>query len=235
MTRTRPTGKLYQRIAADLAARIASGEFAGKQKLPTERALAERLSASRATIREALVALELNGVVETRGGSGSFIVAEPSRAAVLGSGLSLSAHPRETLDIRMILEVELAARAAEHATEAQMAEIESAIAWGWRDFRAETYRHDDLDSDPDGRFHCAVAQAAQNSAAAAVVRNLWDAMRSPLTASLEDLVQVEQYAELSLLDHERISNAIRARDPATAREAMRRHLRRYQKLIGWTS
>ena len=58
-------------------------------------------------------------------------------------------------------------------------------------------------------------------------------MRSPLTESVESLVQIEQYAELSILDHERILQKIKNKDAPAAREAMKRHLTRYQKIIGW--
>lgn len=58
-------------------------------------------------------------------------------------------------------------------------------------------------------------------------------MRSPLAEAAENLVQIEQYAELSLLDHDRILTALKARDVDAARDAMRRHLERYWKIMGW--
>ena len=226
--------RLYQKVAADLATRISAGEFSGADRLPTERKLADMLSVSRTTVREALLALELRGILKIRSGSGIYIVEQPQSGAFLNQVLEISGTPQETLEVRMMLEIELAGRAAERASPEQINDIQAAIEWGWQDFRSGRFRHDDLNNDPDGLFHFSVARAAQNNTSAILVKQLWGSMRSPLTESVESLVQIEQYAELSILDHERILQKIKNKDAPAARDAMKRHLTRYQKIIGWT-
>ncbi|WP_371169262.1 FadR/GntR family transcriptional regulator [Aliiroseovarius sp. 2305UL8-7] len=227
-----PQDRLYQKVAADLAARIAQGEFNKAERLPTERALSEMLSVSRTTVREALLVLELHGLVEIRGGSGSYVVDTGPGRSLLEPVLEFGTSIRDSLEIRMCLEVQLAGLAAERRTDDNLATLQAALNRGWEDFRNETFRHDPKD-DPDGVFHVEVARAAQNATAAHLIRELWNVMRSPLSEAAENLVQIEQYAELSLLDHDRILAALIARDASAARDAMQRHLTRYQKIIGW--
>ena len=232
-----PQDRLYRKIAVELAARIAQGEFDNMTRLPTERKLSEMLSVSRPTVREALLALELSGIVEIRGGSGSYVVDKSPGRNPLMPVLEFGTSIRESLDIRMILEIELIGKAAEFATEDNLAAIQLAVTKGWQDFREESYRNAPqklgIQSDPDGIFHYEVARASQNETAAELIRELWSVLRSPLSEAAENLVQIEQYAELSLLDHDRILATLKARDVDAARDAMRRHLMRYQKIIGW--
>ena len=207
-------------------------------RLPTERKLSEMLSVSRTTVREALLALELHGIVEIRGGSGSYVVDKSPGRNPLTPVLEFGTVIRESLDIRMILEIELAGKAAQFATEDNLAVLQQAVHKGWQDFREEAYKNvaqkPDIDSDPDGIFHYQIACASQNETAAELIRELWSVLRSPLSEAAENLVQIEQYAELSLLDHDRILAALKARDADAARDGMRRHLMRYQKIIGWS-
>ena len=79
--------RLYQKVAADLATRISAGEFSGADRLPTERKLADMLSVSRTTVREALLALELRGILKIRSGSGIYIVEQPQSGAFLNQVL----------------------------------------------------------------------------------------------------------------------------------------------------
>ena len=93
---------------------------------------------------------------------------------------------------------------AERALSEQINNIKAAIDRGRQDFRIGRFRNDDLNNDPEGCFTFSVAWAVQINTKAILVKQLWGSMRSPLTESVESLVQIEQYAELSILSQERI-------------------------------
>ncbi|MBH1974590.1 MAG: FadR family transcriptional regulator [Rhodobacteraceae bacterium] len=210
---------------------MAARSFDDPEKLPTERQLSEMLNVSRATVREALIALEVRGLIEIRSGSGIYVTAQPSDMHRFAPMFEFGSNPQEIIDMRLILEVELASRAAKAATEQQIAVIRSAVKQGWQDFQSKTERGLDPADDADGKFHFAIAQASGNNLSALIVRQLWTGMRSPVIRSMENQVQIEQYSELSLIDHERILSEIEAHNPGGAGAAMSRHLSRYTKLL----
>ncbi|HEY9347561.1 MAG TPA: GntR family transcriptional regulator, partial [Inquilinus sp.] len=105
--------KLYIQIAEQITAAIDSGEFRPGQQLPSERDLAQELGVSRPTVREALIALEVAGLVEVKVGVGAFVRA----AARPGSALPEADHSAlEIMQARALVEPELAALAARHIT-----------------------------------------------------------------------------------------------------------------------
>ena len=83
----------YQRLAAQIFALIDAGEFKPGERLPSERALAERFDVSRTSVREAIIALEVQGAVEVRGGSGIY-VSQPAPASVKPRGVHARGRPR---------------------------------------------------------------------------------------------------------------------------------------------
>jgi GntR family transcriptional repressor for pyruvate dehydrogenase complex len=212
--------RLYQRIAESIADLIDAGEFAPGDRLPAERDLARKLGVSRASLREALSALELDGYVEIRVGSGVYVRPRRSgrkRAALKGRVDEVS--PFDTLRARRLIEAETAALAARHASAEQVKAIEAAFARLAADMRAEKAR-----SEGDRLFHVRIAEAAGNTALAAIVRDLWAAWHQPLNARLESLFVTMQRRRDNIGEHRRILDAIRTRDPAAARAAMRSHL-----------
>jgi len=212
--------RLYQHIADALGRLIDAGEFAVGQRLPGERELARKLGVSRTSLREALSALELEGRVEIRVGSGVYVRAPRrsrtprQRAAVPGEE-----SPFDVLRARRVIEAETAALAARHASAAQVAAIAEAFAQLAADMRANRAR-----SEGDRLFHVRIAEAGGNSALAAIVRDLWDAHRQPLNARLSALFVTVARRRDNIGEHRAILDAIRTRDPAAARSAMRRHL-----------
>ena len=212
--------RLYQRIAETIAGLIEAGEFGAGDRLPAERDLARKLRVSRASLREALSALELEGYVEIRVGSGVYV--RPRRRHPRGPALRIAAaevSPFDTLRARRLIEPETAALAARHASAAQVAAIERAYTRLADDMRASKSR-----SEGDRLFHTRIAEAAGNTALAAIVRHLWAAWHQPLNARLEALFVTMARRRDNIGEHRRILDAIRARDPAAARAAMRRHL-----------
>jgi DNA-binding FadR family transcriptional regulator len=212
--------RLYQRIAETLAGLIDAGEFSAGDRLPAERDLARRLDVSRASLREALSALELEGYVQIRVGSGVYVRARRRRLRAVALRLGTAEiSPFDMLRARRLIESETAALAARHATDAQIDAIETAYARLAVDMRASRGR-----SEGDRLFHVRIAEAAGNTALAEIVRHLWAAWQQPLNTRLEALFVTMQRRRDNIGEHRRILEAIRARDPAAARAAMRRHL-----------
>src|SRR5882672_3327000 len=165
--KTVETRRLYRQIAAQLSALIASGEFAVGQRLPSERELASQLGVSRPSLREALIALELEGMVEVRVGAGIWVTAASERVAAKpqheGEG------PFELLRARSLIEGEIAAVAAREATAADLASIRATLATMARlEKKGEDF------SDADREFHLRIAASTRNSVLMAVVQDLWD-------------------------------------------------------------
>jgi DNA-binding FadR family transcriptional regulator len=187
------------------------------ERLPAERELAARLSVSRASLREALIALELGGVVEVRGGSGVYVSEQaPPTAARPAAGPG----PFEVLAARRMIEVEVAALAAKNATPAAVDAILVAV-------EQMEPNQDNLgeNESADRNFHLAIARAAGNSALVGVIDYLWN-QRGTLWHKLTEHFQTEELRQLTLLDHRAILAAIASHDVAGARSAMRAHLDR---------
>src|SRR5512145_667952 len=117
--------RLYRQIADQLAALIEGGEYAPGQRLPPERDLAKQLGVSRPSVREALIALEVEGFVEVRMGSGVYVT--DRRAGPSAGGHAAEAGPFELIRARWVIESECAALAARNATKAQVKAIEEAL------------------------------------------------------------------------------------------------------------
>jgi DNA-binding FadR family transcriptional regulator len=211
--------KLYQRIAAKLAADIQKGVFAAGSRMPTERELAEAHRVSRPTIREAMIALEIRGWVEARQGSGLYVTSRDHGSAK-EEALELDVGAFDVTEARVLFEGEAAALAAQSITEQQIAELDEAIR----------VLSDPLVSRPerlnaDRRFHVTVAAATGNAAIRSVIDYLWSMrINSPLCVEIFDRAEksgVDPRAE----EHRAIANALKKHDGSAARDAMQSHLR----------
>ena len=212
------TDRLYRKIARQLSALIAAGEFAPGARLPAERVLAAQLAVSRPSVREALIALEIEGKVEVRVGAGVFVTAGPRRPPADGFE---GEGPFELLRARWVVEGETAACAARQASAAEIAEIRAAV----EELRA--LQAGDRRTDPaDRAFHLAIARATHNGPLAAVVRMLWDQGRGAMWKRMEAHFETPALRVATLRDHRTVLAAIAAHEPARARSAMRRHLTR---------
>lgn len=210
--------RLYRVVADRIQELIREEKIAGGERLPSERDLATKLSVSRASLREALIALELGGVIEVRGGSGVYVseVPEPSAADLPEAGPG----PFEVLSARRLIESEIAAIAARVATDGAIDAILKAVV-------EMEQNHDNYSSNEqaDRDFHLAIARATGNSALVGSLNYLWD-QRGRLWHKLKEHFQTEELRQETLKDHRRILEAIAAHDPAAARKAMRAHLER---------
>src|SRR5262245_27732006 len=117
--------RLYRQIADQIAALIEKGEYSAGGRLPPERDLAKQLGVSRPSVREALIALEVEGYVEVRVGSGVYV--HRARPAGRAAALPSETGPFELIRARSLIEGECAALAAREATKAQVRAMEEAL------------------------------------------------------------------------------------------------------------
>jgi GntR family uxuAB operon transcriptional repressor len=209
--------RLYRVVADRIQHLIRDEGITPGARLPAERDLAAKLSVSRASLREALIALELGGVIEVRGGSGVYVSAlpEPDKGvAEVGPG------PFEVLAARRLIEVEIAGIAARAATPAAVDEILKAVLE-----MESSHANKSSNEQADRNFHLAIGRATGNSALVSTLDYLWN-QRGTLWQRLKEHYQTEELRQDTLKDHRRILEAIAAHDPAGARKAMRAHLER---------
>ena len=215
--------RLYRQIADQIAALIEHGEYGTGQRLPPERDLAKQLGVSRPSVREALIALEVQGYVEVRIGSGVYVTA-PRTAAKAAEPLSEDSGPFELIKARWLIEAECAALAAKAATRQQVRAMEDALD----EMEAERSRGV-MPLASDRLFHLRIAEASGNSALALVVRTLWDQRTGPLFLRLEHHFDTPALWNVAIREHREIVAAIARHDAGAARGAMRRHMNQAAK------
>ncbi len=226
--------RLYRQIADQIRALIASGEFPAGSRLPSERDLAKQLGVSRPSVREALIALEVEGLIEVRIGSGIYALEQAGRAAPpepdRGEVPQAEAGPFELLRARYVIESECAALAAKSAKRAHLQALEDALEQMNAEAQDQTQP-----LDGDRLFHLRIAEATGNGALVAVVKMLWEERTGPLYKQLEDHYDTPGLWASAMAEHRAVLKAIAARDPAAARSAMQRHLNQAYKRFntGW--
>lgn len=217
--------RLYRQIATQLSGLIAKGEFAVGERLPPERELAAQLGVSRPSLREALIALELEGMVEVKLGAGIWVTASSERSTV--KPLHQGEGPFELLRAREVLEGEIAAIAARSATARDLDGIRSALS---AMERLERKNQDFSSADRD--FHIQIAASTGNSVLAATVQDWWDRGRGAMWDLMEAHFQTPAHRAATVDDHRAIFRGLDDHDPREARQAMRSHLRRVDAEFG---
>ena len=209
--------RLYRQIADQIASLIGNGEFAHGSRLPAERELAALLGVSRTSVREALISLEIGGLVDVRVGSGVFVTAGPVSSAL---AVDKGPGPFELLRARTLVEGEVAALAAVNATDEDLDALRLAIQ------RMTTHVDDFvIREETDREFHLGIAKATGNGSLELVVEGLWN-QRAELWGRMQQHYHTEALARRTIHDHVAILAAITARNPDSARTAMHRHLAR---------
>jgi GntR family hexuronate regulon transcriptional repressor len=196
-----PTTKLYQQIARAIAAAIADGRYARGDRLPSERELAEYFSVSRPTIRDAMIALEFQGLVEARPGSGVYVAA-PAANETDEPGVS----PLAIAEAQRLFEGEACALAAVCMTDDQLASLDVVLQEMSQAEDTEKLERD---------FHLMIARGSRNAAIVSGIEDLW-AMRPRMSSPSEHWVN----------EHRQILAALRARDSKAARLALHAHFNR---------
>ncbi len=221
--------RLYRQIADQIKTLIRSGEYKPGTRLPPERDLAKQLGVSRPSVREALIALEVEGLVDVRIGSGIYV----QRSGINGAGDSVQAAsgPFELLRARWIIEGECAALAAKSAKSDQIAAMEDAL--GQMQHIMDSENKQPLAA--DRLFHLRVAEGTGNGALVAVLKMLWEERMGPLFKQLEHHYDTPELWVAAIAEHRAVLKAITARNADGARAAMQRHLNKAYKRFntGW--
>ena len=209
--------RLYRQIAEQLRALIGGGEFALGTRLPTERALAAQLGVSRPSVREALIALEVEGLVEVRMGSGIYVTA--SESAPSARRIESALGPFNIIRARQLIESELAAVAARQRPAATLRQLRASLRMMGDDIERGV-----MPIRGDREFHLAIAEACDNSALLRVVTDLFDERHNPLFERLGHHFENAQSWRAAVAEHRAVLDAITERDADAARGAMLAHL-----------
>lgn len=219
--------RLYRQIAEQLRQLMASGEFAVGSRLPAERDLAVQLGVSRPSVREALIALEVEGMIEVRTGSGIYVknaTALKRPMANKASDTPAEWGPLEVMSARILVESEVAALAAQHAQKKDL----KAMRDGLQQMKREAARNQ-MPRQGDEAFHDAIAQACGNSVLLDTVQRFWVARNGPLFARLGDYFEHPASWQAAIAEHQAVLDAIEAGDASAAHKAMQKHLKQAHK------
>jgi GntR family transcriptional repressor for pyruvate dehydrogenase complex len=206
--------RLYEQVAEQITAWIADNGLDPGDRIPPERELAQRLGVSRATLSQALVALEVIGVVAVRHGDGT-VVTQSRTSRIVEAIRAHADRLPEIIDTRDALETKIAALAAARRTDEDLARIEAALDAMEADVEAGG-----RGVEGDERFHGAVTAAAHSLLLARLMDEISDLIRE---TRIESLSQPER-PRASLAGHRAIADAIRAQQPEAASEAMHAHV-----------
>lgn len=207
--------RLYRKIADQLRKLIECGEFPAGRRLPPERDLAAQLGVSRPSVREALIALEVEGLVEVRGGSGIYACApDAPRAASV-----VAAPPLDVIRARQTIEGELAANAARHCTPAFLTELDDAIAVMEQEAGAG---HIPLRG--DRLFHLRITEPSGNAVLTRLVAELFDERHNPLFTRFRNHFENANSWTAAIGEHRAVVTAIARGSADDARAAMCEHL-----------
>jgi len=208
--------RLYRQIADQVRGLIAAGEFPIGARLPPERDLATQLGVSRPSVREALIALEVEGLVEVRMGSGIYVT---SLEGAPRADVEAALGPFDIIRARALIEAELAALAAREHAPALLKKLRAAVKSMEADIALRVMPiHGDRD------FHLALAEASGNAALLRVVTELFDERNNPLFEQLGRHFENARSWRAAVAEHRAVLRAVAASDGAGARAAMRTHL-----------
>jgi GntR family transcriptional regulator, uxu operon transcriptional repressor len=208
-------GRSYKAVA-DRIEELIQSKYEEGDRIPGERDLAKRFHASRPTVREAVVSLEIAGLVEVRMNSGIYVIGKANTRRNEEPGFA----PFEILRARMIVEPEVAGMAAKHAMSGDFDKMQAGI---------QGMREEDEQNRPteqgDRGFHLAVAGGCGNAMLAEVVHLLWDnQQKSSLWLRADAYARSGEFRQRWIQDHLTVLEAIRQRKADLAKASMQRHL-----------
>lgn len=218
------TKRLYRRIADELISGIRSGQFKIGDKLPGERDLAETMSASRPVIREAIIALEILGIIEVRHGSGVYVIGLGNANPTTLAQEDLNVGAFELIEARMVVEGETAAIAANVVAADDIARLDELVLQMSAPDQAVAER-------ADFDFHLAIARITENGPLISIVDQLWELRAtSPLASAIMSRAKGGGLTA-RISEHRAIVDALRCKDATAARSAMREHLVRVREYV----
>jgi DNA-binding FadR family transcriptional regulator len=215
--------RLYRQIAEQLRTLISAGEWAVGARLPAERDLARQLGVSRPSVREALIAMEVEGWVEVRTGSGVYVLdrsGAPSHANSRAEQVPPDEWgPLELIRARRVVEGEVAAMAATQAKRKHIDAMDKAIA----SMKLDADRGV-LPLNGDRAFHSAIVESCGNVVLIETIQRFWDSRRGPLFERLGGHFETVDSWRSAIAEHEAIFEAVRNHNPDAARAAMHEHM-----------
>jgi GntR family transcriptional repressor for pyruvate dehydrogenase complex len=210
--------RIYEHIVEQIHALIREGRWAPGDQIPPERELAERFRVSRTSVREALRALEMQGVIESRQGGGTFVrtadteaLVPPLAAAILRGQRELA----EVLEVRELIEPGIARLAAARVTAEHVSELETLL-----ERQRECIANDRPFIEEDTAFHYTLARAADNH----ILLRLHNVILDLLRESRQSYLHVPDRPQTSLRGHEAILAAVKAQDAEAAYGASLAHI-----------
>jgi GntR family transcriptional repressor for pyruvate dehydrogenase complex len=218
--------RLYRQVAGALRALISRDSYAAGSRLPPERQLALALKVSRPSVREALIALEVEGWIEVRMGSGIYVCDRGRENSGADAARQDPPGPLELLRARALVEGEVAALAATMANRTHIAGLEEAV----RQMEAEA-ASGAVPLQGDRLFHLRLARITGNSTLVRVVAELFDQRSNPLSSRLGEHLEHSASWQSAVREHRQVIMALQCRDPAAAREAMQRHMARSHRRL----
>ncbi|MGH3437827.1 MAG: FadR/GntR family transcriptional regulator [Sciscionella sp.] len=218
--------RLYEQVVAQLREHVAAAGLKAGDRLPPERELAERLGVSRASIKQAIVVLEVQRLVDVRHGGGTYLLSDSLSVEPVEALVERRRRLPDVLDAREAVETKLAELAALRRTESDLAEIDAALALMDQEVMAGA-----PGEAGDRRFHAAVTAAAHSD----LLDEFMQAMAGQVAESRHESLQQPERPSQSLRQHRKIADAIRAGEAKGAVRAMRRHLQTVSKvrLLSW--
>jgi GntR family transcriptional regulator, transcriptional repressor for pyruvate dehydrogenase complex len=213
------TSRLYELIVQQVEDSILQGQLKPGDQLPAERDLAQRFGVSRTAVREAVKTLREKGLVEAYSGRGTFVTNGTSQAIRQSLDLMIRINQQDgsanLVELRLVLEPEIAGLAASRIDEQLLATMRESVAVMDRSLRdPDAFVEADLD------FHLALAEAVGNP----LILSLLDSIVGLLREQRSRIFNIDGGPERGQFHHKRILAAIEQHDPVSAREAMRAHL-----------
>jgi len=210
--------RIYEEIISRIRAMVEKGDLTDGDRLPSERELSTSLRVSRPSVREALKSLENQGFLEIRQGEGTFISRkhiEQSGEPLAANILTVKEYQIQILEIRRLVEPQIASLAAERATGDEMSRLEMTLS-----LQEEKVRMGETGADLGKIFHYMIAEAAKNRLLIRII----DTATDLFSENRKRYLHFAQRAETSIRHHRKILNAITAGDSELAANSMKDHL-----------
>lgn len=226
----KPVGRtrLYEQVIERLGEHVLGEGLSKGSRLPTERELSARLGVSRASIAQAIVALEVQGIVETRHGGGIYLLRAQFDAEPVPDLMARQKRLPDVLDARDALETKLAALAATRRSDEDLAAIGAAL-----DLMHSQVSAGEPAMEGDRQFHAAIVTAAHST----LLADFYAEIKVPIAESRLESLRQPGRPRQSLADHGRIADAIRIGDEDAAARAMHEHVDHVSqvRLLTWNA
>ena len=217
--------RIYEEVVNQVHEMVREGKFKAGDQLPSERELAETFKVSRTSVREALRALETQGLIVSRTGAGNFVADLPVESLIAPLAAMLIEEKSALADIfemRKVIEPHIASLAAERATKRDIERMKKIL-----DKQREAVSRGETGVEADAELHFAIGRATQNQALEKLVSGLMDI----LSHSREESLQTKDRRKASIESHRKILSAIEAHDTKKAREAMLFHIEQVEENV----